>query len=63
MSASAQLMADAKFYESYARYDDSLGRYETWEESVERVMAMHRFKYADKLDLTSDLSLINLLLS
>lgn len=52
MSASAQLMADAKFYESYARYDDSLGRYETWEESVERVMAMHRFKYADKLDLT-----------
>lgn len=52
MSAPAQLMADAKFYESYARYDDSLGRYETWEESVERVMAMHRFKYADKLDLT-----------
>ena len=52
MSAPAQLMADAKFYESYARYDDSLGRYETWEESVERVMAMHRYKYADKLDLT-----------
>ena len=52
MSATAQLMADAKFYESYARYDDSLGRYETWEESVERVMAMHRTKYADKLDNT-----------
>lgn len=52
MSATAQLMADAKFYESYARYDDSLGRYETWEESVERVMAMHRLKYADKLEAT-----------
>ena len=39
-------MADAKFYESYARYNDKLQRYETWEEAVARVMDMHRTKYA-----------------
>lgn len=44
-----QFAADAKFFESYSRYDDDLGRYESWEESVDRVMTMHRQKYADKL--------------
>lgn len=47
MSSPAQLMADAKFYESYARYNSDLSRYETWEEAVSRVMDMHRTKYAD----------------
>ena len=46
MTSTSQLMADAKFYESYARYDSDLGRYETWEEAVARVMNMHRTKYA-----------------
>ena len=36
-----QLMADAKFYEAYSRYSDDLNRYETWDESVGRVMQMH----------------------
>lgn len=44
-----QLAADAKFYESYSRYNDELGRYETWTESVKRVMDMHKKKYSDKL--------------
>lgn len=44
-----KLMADAKFYESYSRWDSNKGRYETWEESVARVMDMHRTKYADKM--------------
>lgn len=39
------LMADAKFYESYARYRTDLKRYETWEEAVSRVMDMHRTYY------------------
>lgn len=39
------LMANAKFYESYARYDSDLDRYETWEEAVARVMDMHRAYY------------------
>lgn len=40
-------MAEAKFYESYARFDELKGRYETWEEAVTRVMDMHRYQYAD----------------
>lgn len=43
------LMAEAKFYEGYSRYNDNLGRYETWDEAVERVMNMHRKFYADKM--------------
>lgn len=43
------LMADAKFYEAYSRYDEELGRYETWDESIDRVMNMHRKFYADKM--------------
>jgi hypothetical protein len=50
------LMADAKFFESYSRWDDVKGRYETWDEAVERVMKMHREYYADKMtDELSDL--------
>lgn len=42
-----QLAADAKFYESYSRFNSDLGRYEDWTESVQRVMDMHATKYAD----------------
>lgn len=42
-------MSDAKFFESYSRWIDEKGRYETWDESVDRVMDMHKVKYADKL--------------
>lgn len=48
------LMADAKFYNDYSRFDDNLGRYETWEESVHRVMSMHRDFFKDVM--TSELS-------
>lgn len=41
-----QLMADAKFYESYSRYLDKEQRYESWEEAVDRVKSMHMTKYA-----------------
>lgn len=41
-----ELMSDAKFYESYARYNEELDRYETWDEAVARVMDMHRTFYA-----------------
>lgn len=49
-----QLLSQTKFYEGYSRWDDELGRYETWEESVTRVMNMHRDYYADKI--SSELS-------
>jgi len=41
------LMSDAKFYESYARFNDKANRYETWNEAVGRVMKMHRTRYKD----------------
>ena len=44
------LLSDAKFYESYSRWQPEKGRYETWEESVDRVMHMHRTFYAEHLD-------------
>jgi ribonucleotide reductase, class II len=42
-------MSQAKYYESYARYDDDKKRYETWDESVDRVMNTHKEYYKDKL--------------
>jgi len=50
------LMGEAKFYEGYSRWNDELDRYETWEESVSRVMNMHREFYKDKM--TDELSLL-----
>lgn len=41
-----EMMSQSKFYMGYSRWDDVEKRYETWEESVERVMNMHRQKYA-----------------
>lgn len=45
-----KLLADFKFYSgNYSKYLHDLKRYETWDESVERVMAMHRLKFKDKI--------------
>lgn len=43
------LMSQTKFYEGYSRWDETKNRYETWEESVTRVMNMHRKYYAKKM--------------
>lgn len=43
-----EMMSQSKFYMGYSRWKVG-GGYETWEESVERVMNMHREKYADKM--------------
>jgi len=48
------LMSDTKFYEGYSRWDEEKDRYETWEESVSRVMNMHRTYYKDVM--TDELS-------
>jgi ribonucleoside-diphosphate reductase alpha chain len=45
-----QFMSDAKFYESYSRWDDINHRYESWIESVDRVMNMHKSYYAGKMN-------------
>lgn len=44
-----QLASDVKYYESYSRFDDIKNRYETWDESVTRVMNMHKEKYKNRL--------------
>jgi ribonucleoside-triphosphate reductase len=43
-----QLLSEAKFYESYSRFNDEKNRYETWEEAVDRVIDMHRSYYDGK---------------
>lgn len=52
------LLSDAKFYESYSRYDEKRGRYETWEEAVSRVMLMHREYYKDALQKSPQLAVL-----
>lgn len=43
------MLSESKFYMGYSRWVDTEKRYESWNESVERVMQMHREKYKDKL--------------
>ena len=43
------MLSESKFYMGYSRWNDVNSRYETWEESVARVMDMHREKYKDKM--------------
>jgi ribonucleoside-diphosphate reductase alpha chain len=46
-----KLLSEFKFYSgNYSKYINDKQRYETWEESVERVMKMHRLKYKDHLE-------------
>lgn len=46
---SKQMMAESKFMMGYSRWQEDKERYESWDESVERVMQMHREKYQDKM--------------
>ncbi len=46
-----KMLSDSKFYMGYSRFDERLGRYENWNEAVERVMNMHRVKYKDVMTL------------
>lgn len=41
-----QMMSDSKFFMGYSRWLPEQERYETWSEAVQRVMDMHREKYA-----------------
>ena len=50
------VMSQTKFYEGYSRWDDEKDRYETWDESVSRVMSMHRGYYQD--EMSPELSLL-----
>lgn len=43
------MLSESKFYMGYSRWDGEKGGYETWEQAVERVMLMHRDKFADRM--------------
>lgn len=47
MSKGKELLKNLKFYDSYSKYREELGRKETYEESVEDVMSMHFEKFKD----------------
>lgn len=49
MNSSSKLMSDVKFLADYARFDETVGEYESWDQAVDRVVAMHNTKYADKM--------------
>ena len=44
-----EMMSESKYFMGYSRWMEDQNRYETWDESVGRVMDMHRQKYADKM--------------
>lgn len=44
-----QMLSQSKFYMGYSRWQEAEQRYESWAESVKRVMDMHREKYAHKM--------------
>lgn len=46
MTIGNMMLGESKFFMGYSRWDDVTGKYETWEDSVDRVMTMHREKYA-----------------
>lgn len=55
VSKGRELASNIKFYTDYARYMEDEGRVENWEDSVGRVMDMHRHKYAMQLSNNPEL--------
>lgn len=43
------MLSESKFYMGYSRWVEDTGKYESWDDSVHRVMQMHRKKYADRM--------------
>lgn len=55
---SIEALQDYVFVSKYGRYRPELGRRETFEEAVDRVIDMHRKKYAD-LDIEAELAFVS----
>ena len=41
-------LSQTKFYEGYSRFKEEEGRYETWDEAVDRVIEMHENNYINE---------------
>jgi len=50
------LLSNTKFFESYSRYNKDNSKYEVWDESVARVMDMHKTFFKDKLEKVPELN-------
>jgi ribonucleoside-triphosphate reductase len=48
-SVGKRMLSESKFFMGYSRWVESEQVYETWDQSVERVMDMHRKKYGPKM--------------
>lgn len=44
-----QFLSDLKLYSDYLKWDDDLGRYETWEEACDKVLETHYMKYGENV--------------
>ena len=50
-----ELLSNFKFYSSYSKYNDKLMKYESWDESVDRVFdEMHAIKFKEVLQNNSE---------
>ena len=56
MNKGRQLASDLKFYSDYAKFNEDTLTTEDWEDSVARVMDMHREKYADQIASSEELA-------
>lgn len=49
MSKGKQFISDLKLYSDYLKFDENIGRYETWEEACDKVLDTHKLKYGKKV--------------
>jgi len=45
-----KFISDLKLYSDYLKWDDPKGRFETWDEAVDKVLNTHRLRYGSKVD-------------
>jgi ribonucleoside-triphosphate reductase (thioredoxin) len=50
-----EFLSQVKFYTDYSRYLEDEDRWESWDDSVSRIMGMHRDFFADKLAKSEEL--------
>lgn len=48
-SKGKEFISNLKLYSDYLKYDEDLGRYETWNEACDKVYGTHLLKYGDKI--------------
>jgi len=60
MQKGKKFLSDLKLYSDYFKWNESLDRYENWEEACENIMQSHIDKYGDKILPYSDIALASM---